>query len=41
MHDLYRTQPPLAGKVVLVVGASAGTGADAVRAPAADGGFGA
>ena len=35
MADPY--QPPLAGKVVLVVGASAGIGADAARVLAADG----
>ena len=37
MPDPYRTQPPLAGKVVLVVGASMGIGADAARVLAADG----
>jgi NAD(P)-dependent dehydrogenase (short-subunit alcohol dehydrogenase family) len=37
MADPYRGQPPLAGKVVLVVGASAGIGADAARVLAADG----
>ena len=33
----YRSGPPLAGKVVLIVGASAGIGADAARVLAADG----
>jgi NAD(P)-dependent dehydrogenase (short-subunit alcohol dehydrogenase family) len=37
MADPYRGQPPLAGKVVLIVGASAGIGADAARVLAADG----
>jgi NAD(P)-dependent dehydrogenase (short-subunit alcohol dehydrogenase family) len=37
MTDYYRTEPPLAGQVVLVVGASAGIGADAARVLAADG----
>jgi NAD(P)-dependent dehydrogenase (short-subunit alcohol dehydrogenase family) len=37
MSDRYRTEPQLAGKVVLVVGASAGIGADAARVLAADG----
>jgi NAD(P)-dependent dehydrogenase (short-subunit alcohol dehydrogenase family) len=37
MPDPYRGQAPLAGKVVLVVGASAGIGADAARVLAADG----
>lgn len=37
MPDPQSTPPPLAGKVVLVVGASAGIGADAARVLAADG----
>ena len=42
MPDPYRAVPlpavpPLAGKVVLIVGASAGIGADAARVLAADG----
>jgi NAD(P)-dependent dehydrogenase (short-subunit alcohol dehydrogenase family) len=37
MADPYRGQLPLAGKVVLIVGASAGIGADAARVLAADG----
>jgi NAD(P)-dependent dehydrogenase (short-subunit alcohol dehydrogenase family) len=37
MPDPHRTGAPLAGKVVLVVGASAGIGADAARVLAADG----
>lgn len=37
MPDPQSTRPPLAGKVILVVGASAGIGADAARVLAADG----
>lgn len=37
MPDPQSTQPPLAGKVILVVGASAGIGADTSRVLAADG----
>lgn len=37
MPDLQATPPPLAGKVILVVGASVGIGADAARVLAADG----
>jgi NAD(P)-dependent dehydrogenase (short-subunit alcohol dehydrogenase family) len=37
MPDSPISQPPLAGKVILVVGASAGIGADAARVLAADG----
>lgn len=37
MNHPHRPEPPLAGKVVLIVGASAGIGADAARVLAADG----
>jgi NAD(P)-dependent dehydrogenase (short-subunit alcohol dehydrogenase family) len=37
LPDLQSTPPPLAGKVVLVVGASAGIGADTARVLAGDG----
>lgn len=37
MNHIERPEPPLAGKVVLIVGASAGIGADAARVLAADG----
>jgi NAD(P)-dependent dehydrogenase (short-subunit alcohol dehydrogenase family) len=37
MADPRSTRPPLAGKVILVVGASTGIGADAARTLAADG----
>jgi NAD(P)-dependent dehydrogenase (short-subunit alcohol dehydrogenase family) len=37
MPDPLNMQPPLAGKVILVVGASAGIGADTARVLAADG----
>lgn len=37
MPDPRSTRPPLAGKVILVVGASAGIGADAARILATDG----
>ena len=37
MPDRYLSQPLLAGKVILIVGASAGIGADTARVLAADG----